>query len=522
MDSTLIRCVFGLALCGINGFFVLVEFAIVKARKTQLELMKAGGMRSAAVALGMKKKIDGYLSAAQVGVTMSSLGLGWVGEPAFSRVLEPFFRFPGLWSPETGKTVASIAAFAMITFLLITVGEMPPKYIGVRLPEKSLAMVAYPMRLCYWLLFIPLTVINKSSNLIMAMLGLPTVTKEDLAMSEEELKLVLTNSHREGDMTLNRVLLFENVMDFTGLTANDIMVPLSRVAMLDVRNPWNDNLKIITSRKFSRYPLINGDQQKVIGLIHIKDLGMAALSGEAPGDLLKFAREVPRVEDSITLEDLMHFLQRRPTNLTMVTDKTGRFMGIVTFEDILEELVGEISDEFDREMPWLLGDHLDSRSVILDLAGRDSCSVIREMAELLVNRIGSKVDRNAIVQLALRREAEAPTAVGHGIALPHARVDGIHESYVAYGRAIPGLDFKAADSKPVSHIFLIVTPKERPREQLQALSRIAALVNSDVLLSQLCNAKSADEVTSLINAADLSTAMEHLEGVGEVTKTLQR
>jgi mannitol/fructose-specific phosphotransferase system IIA component (Ntr-type) len=242
-------------------------------------------------------------------------------------------------------------------------------------------------------------------------------------------------------------------------------------------------------------------------MVHVKDLAFAALNADAPLALARFRREIPRVQESMPVEALMRFIQRRPTNLALVTDAAGTVKGIVTFEDVLEELVGEIADEFEGEMPWRLSEHVDRASVVMGLKATDRMGAIRELAGALRHRaIG--LDPNLVIEQAMGREAESPTAVGHGIALPHARLEGLGRCCVAYGRSLKGINFRAPDGLPVTHVFLILSPKERPRQQLQALARVAAIAASEILLGKLNDATTPEGVLELFAAADVSTTLD--------------
>jgi mannitol/fructose-specific phosphotransferase system IIA component (Ntr-type) len=220
---------------------------------------------------------------------------------------------------------------------------------------------------------------------------------------------------------------------------------------------------------------------------------------------------MPNVQESLRADRLLRFLQRQPTNIALVVDDAGKAKGIVTFGDVLEELVGEVADEFTPQRPWRLGDYLVRDGVLLDLSARDPETAVRQLAAALA-RQGSGPAAAVVAERAMHREAEGPTVVGNGVALPHARLDGIDRAYVAYGRCRTGMDCAAPDGVPVRHIFLIVTPMNDPREQLRALARIALIASSPVFLAQLEDARSIQDVVDLVQTADVSEALDGSAG----------
>jgi mannitol/fructose-specific phosphotransferase system IIA component (Ntr-type) len=453
----------------------------------------------------MQGRTDAYLSAAQLGITVASLGLGWVGEPAFARLLEPLFRRPGMLSELTVHTAAFGTAFVLITFLHILVGEQAPKLVAVRHAEKSILAVARSMRVFYYVLYVPLTVLNGAANQLLRWCRVPTASEADAALTEEELRLELVRAQRQGEVSLNGVLLSANAMDMHDLTAAAIMVPLAKVVMLDVRRPWAENREIIRCRRLSRYPLCDGDARKPLGFVHLKDLALARWGGTDEPSLSALRRELPRVQESLRADDLLRFLQRQPSNMALVEDGAGMAKGIVTFEDVIEELVGEVADEFTPERPWRLGDCLVRDAVLPEMRARDPESAVHELAVAL-SRADGGLDASLIVGKAMHREAEGPTLVGNAIALPHARLAGIQRSFVAYGRCRPGMDCGAPDGLPVRHIILIVTPLSDPKEQLRALARIARIAMSPAFLAQLEEAQKAQDVVDLVLTADVAEA----------------
>jgi CBS domain containing-hemolysin-like protein/mannitol/fructose-specific phosphotransferase system IIA component (Ntr-type) len=503
---TIGRCLLALLLVFLNGFFVLVEFALVRARETQLELLKRRKTLSADLALGMHRRMDRYLSASQLGITMASLALGWVGEPAFAALLQPLFaRLHGM-PPAACHTLAFALAFGLITSFHIVLGEQVPKYIAIARAEPSLLATARPMQFSYWVLYLPLLALNAVSNWIVRRLGLPAVTESETAFSKEELRLVLGQSHAQGRMSLTKVLLCENVLDLGDFTARTIMVPLDRVVQLDVRKPWEENRQVILANRYSRYPLCDGDPARIIGFVHFKELMLGQCRGDGPVDLLRYRRELPKIDADAPLESLLPMVQRMPTNMVLVTAKDGTPAGILTFEDLLEELVGEMTDEFERERIWRLRDFLSREAVVVPLQARDMHGAIAELVGRLTPGLGG-CDSRVVLERVLQREKQMSTGVGQGLALPHARVERLAHTLIAYGYAPEPIACESIDGQPVRHVFLVLTPLEKPREQLRSLARLSMLFGSDVVSKGLAEAQDAAAVYELLQAADAFTPM---------------
>lgn len=505
---TVVRCVIALLLVFLNGFFVLVEFALVRARDTQLELLRRRKTLSADLALSMHRRMDRYLAASQLGITMASLALGWVGEPAFALLVQPLVaHLHFLDSPAVSYSISFAVAFGLITALHIVLGEQVPKYIAIARAEQSLLATARAMHVAHFILYAPLMVLNAASNWIVRRLGVPAVTESDTVYSKDELRLVLNLSHAKGRMSLAKVLLCENVLDLGDFTARAIMVPLDRVIVLDIRKPWDDNRKRILANRYSRYPLCDGDPSRIIGFVLFKEIMFGVLSGDQEIDLIRYRRDLPKVDESTSLEALLPVIQRLPTNMVQVTDKGGLPVGILTFEDLLEELVGEIADEFDRERAWRLRDFVCRDAVVTPLRSRNMTGVIDE----LVNRLAAVtpgLNPKVAYQRAVQREKTMSTAVGQGLALPHARIEHLPRTVIAYGYAPEPLECESLDCKPVQHVFLILTPLEDPREQLRSLARISGLFASDVISQGLADARDPGTAYDLLQAADAFTPME--------------
>lgn len=329
-----------------NGYFVAAEFAIVKVRSTQLTELVARGSSRARMARSLTRSLDSYLSATQLGITLASLALGWIGEPAFARAIEPLFVRFGVFKPAIAHSISAALAFAVISFLHIVFGELAPKSIAIREPVRTSLWVAHLLRLFYFVMFPLIYVLNSMSNFVLRLLGFPPATEAEMAHSPEELRLILKESQQSEP---SREII-EGVFQFSRRTARQIMVPRTDVHMLSTTLSIEQNLEIIRTTRHTRYPLVDGTLDKTIGLIHMKDLFLAQLRG--PGrQMLELKREILFVPENITVENLLNQFREHKTHMAVVIDEYGGASGIVSLEHITEELFGQIQDEFDRERP---------------------------------------------------------------------------------------------------------------------------------------------------------------------------
>jgi CBS domain containing-hemolysin-like protein len=335
----------------LNAFFVAAEFAIVKVRSTRVQELVREGVRGSSAVQSAIQNLDAYLSATQLGITLASLGLGWIGEPAFASLVTPLFRWLGVWSESMVHSVSLTLAFASITFLHIVLGELAPKTLAIRRPEEMALVVAPPLRLFYRLFYPALWFLNASSNFFLRMFRIAPATESELAHSEEELRLLLAESHRTGTLSASKRKLLENVFDYTRRSAKHIMVPRADIVHLSLRRSFAQNLDTIRQTQHTRYPLCTDDIDHVIGMIHAKDLFQPLEGQRETTDLMMLKRDILFVPESRPLELLQRDFQQRRVHMAIVVDEYGGTSGLVTLEDILEEIVGEIQDEFDTENP---------------------------------------------------------------------------------------------------------------------------------------------------------------------------
>jgi magnesium and cobalt exporter, CNNM family len=347
-DSLYIPLAF--VLVALNAFFVAAEFAMVRVRTTRLAAHAEGGSWAARAAVGQSRRLDVFLSATQLGITFTSLGLGWVGEPAFAHLLEDAFDALAIGSAMVRSWVSFGVAFALITFLHIVVGELAPKTYAIRASERVALVVSIPMQI-FQIAFRPvLWLLDRASRATLRLFGVSAQTT-DFAHSEEELRLLLAESHRLGALSATKRELLENVIDYTERTARHVMVPRADIAYLSLARSLEENLAVVTQGEHTRFPLAASDIDHVVGMVHVKDLFNRRDRLRSSEDLLSFKREILFVPETRPLDALQRDFQQRRTHMAIVVDEYGGTSGLVTLENVIEEIVGEIQDEFDREAP---------------------------------------------------------------------------------------------------------------------------------------------------------------------------
>lgn len=332
----------------LNGFFVAAEFALVKVRSTQIAELANEGKPSARMALHSIHHLDAYLSATQLGITLASIGLGWIGEPAFHALLHPVLHSLHL-PANVERSVGFLVPFAIISALHIVLGELAPKSLAIQKSAGVSLAVAYPLHWFYWLFRPAITVLNGAAALVLRLFRLQPVNEHELAHSEEELRMILTASGQSGVLKDSEVDLVKHVFEFADKVARDIMVPRVDMVYMDARWPLERNLEIANSHTYTRYPLCDGDPDHVIGMIHIKDLVRLAASGGT--DIRQVRRDIVFVPETKSIDQLLREFQLRKMHMATVVDEYGGTAGIATLEDVLEEIVGEIHDEFEEPLP---------------------------------------------------------------------------------------------------------------------------------------------------------------------------
>ncbi|MCB5188800.1 hemolysin family protein [Methylobacillus caricis] len=346
MESNFLLILLAFFLVLLNGFFVAAEFGLVKLRQTRVKaIAKTYGWRGRILAK-VHGQLDAYLSACQLGITLASLGLGWVGEPAFAKLLEPLLHQIGVDSPEIIHGASFIIAFFTISYLHIVLGELAPKSIAIRQAEKVGLWTGVPLYAFYWIMYPAIWMLNTSSNWILQKAGLSTGHAADAQYSADELKLILRSSRASEELTKDEWNILAHTLDFSDLEVADLMRPFNEAISLSAENTFEQNLEIISQHRYSRYPFVEKNG-KVRGVIHLKSLFLAKFEAEELQDLSRFVHPAPFVSpDMPAIELFRRFREGKATHFAIVGRKGQEPVGFITLDNMLGALVGEIRDEF--------------------------------------------------------------------------------------------------------------------------------------------------------------------------------
>ena len=333
-----------------NAFFVAAEFSIVKMRSSRLDVLIAEGNRRASYAKKLSDRLDVALSVTQLGITIVSLGLGWLGEPVVAALLHPAFSWFGV--PESAvETVSFAIAFFLITSLHIVGGELIPKNVAIRKVEGVALTVALPLLVFQRIMYPFVWLLNHVANWTEMHLGLGVVTKqEDVAHTEEEIRVLMEESHRQGLIDKTELEFVDNVFDFADLSVREIMIPRTDMVCLDLEDSLEESIETAMEERLTRYPICDGGKDNIIGFLHIKDFLQTLYKKEEP-DLRKLARHALVVPEAMAVSRLLQTMQQERSQLAIVVDEYGGTAGMVTIEDVIEEIVGDIQDEFDTDRP---------------------------------------------------------------------------------------------------------------------------------------------------------------------------
>ncbi len=336
-------------LIAMNGFFVAAEFCCVKMRPSRLETLIQEGNTRAKYAKKLIDELDEALSVTQLGITLASLGLGWVGEPFVAKLISPAIHALGV-GETLGHTISFALAFSLITSAHIILGELTPKSMAIASAEKILLTIALPM-LIFWKVMYPFVwLLNRTAGFVSHHLGL-TATEGEVAHNPEEIRLLMKESRKQGLVDDTEVDFVDNVFDFTERNVREIMVPRPDMVCLYLGKSYEENLATILEEEMTRYPICDEDKDHIVGFLHIKDLTKILIQGKRKPSLKKLARKVFFVPESMDVSVLLETMQKNRSQLAIVVDEYGGTAGMVTIEDIVEEIVGEIQDEFDEERP---------------------------------------------------------------------------------------------------------------------------------------------------------------------------
>ena len=486
----------------LNAFFVLAEFAAVKVRPTRVEELVDAGHRRARVLQHIQQHLDEYLSVCQVGITFASIGLGFVGKPAFEQIVTGPLRWLGIATPETIAAVAVTLAYVLVSFLHILLGELVPKSIAIRRAEASGLWIAVPLRVSHFIFFVPLWILNTSANFVLRLLGFSAPHK-DPTHTEDEIRIILERSQSSGVLSFRRLLLMENVFDLGGMKVRDAMKHPKAVKAIQLDAPWADNLALIRDSKYSRFPVLVTGQDLPAGVVHVKDILHLELNKQDAPDLKAVLRPYIKVTEDLPLEQLLAEFQRRRRRVAIVVDRKGQWVGFATLEDVVEEIIGSVEDEFEKEPPLFIADTMGAERILVGLEAPDIFAAISQ----IIGRVEAAqlpASRERVERAVQDREREISTYLGHGVAVPHARFEGLERPVTIFAQSAAGVPVPGTDER-IHVFFLLLTPQATPLVQVRLLARLCGMLQSDYVADRLRDTRDPNELLEIIRAADPAT-----------------
>lgn len=330
-----------------NSFFVVAEFAMVKVRKSRIEVLASGGSITAKYAFKIVNNLNNYLSACQLGITLASLALGWIGEPTVSKIISPLlynFRL----SESTIHSVSVFVGFFIITGLHIVVGELVPKSLAILSSEKFSIATAMPLLFFYRATYPIMWLFNHTTNLILKLMGYSLVEEHEAAHTNDEIKILVGESYKHGLIDKSEYTYVDNIFEFTDKNVKDVMIPRMDMVCVFKEDSYESILETAMKEKYTRYPVCEDDKDNVVGFIHIRDLYEQKIRNNVRS-IGGFIRKIISVPESMPINDMLKRFQKEKENIAVVIDEYGGTAGIVTAEDILEEIVGNLSNEYDDE-----------------------------------------------------------------------------------------------------------------------------------------------------------------------------
>jgi len=360
-----VRLLAALFLVALNGFFVASEFALVRIRSTAVDQMVDEGRTGAKTLQDALADLDEYLAATQLGITVASLGLGWIGEPAVATLIEPVLA-PVL-SAGTLHFVAVLLGFSAVTFLHVVFGELAPKTIAISEAERLALLIAPPMKFFYYLFLPGLVVFNGTANFFTSRIGIEPASETEETLSEEEIRMVLSRSGQEGHVDAEEVSMIERVFELDDITAREVMIPEPHVVSIPEATPLADIRASVVEHEHTRYPVVDNNGDEVLGYLDVKDIVRAEESADAPsltaGDLI---RDIPMVPETTPVGDLLTEFQDQKRQMAAIIDEWGSLEGIATVEDVVEVVVGDLRDDFDEAEMTPEIDRHDNGSYVAD------------------------------------------------------------------------------------------------------------------------------------------------------------
>lgn len=405
----------------LNAFFVLSEFALVKVRKTRLEELVKIGNSNAKLALKMSQRLDTYLSATQLGITLSSLALGWVGEPAIAKLLAALFESMNLReSPIFIHSMSVVIAFLSITFLHVVLGEIVPKSLAIAKSEKAALFAARPLHV-FWVVFYPVVrLFDVIAHFFLKKVGI-NPKEHDGTHSEEELKIIVGESLREGIIDSVEGEIIKNAVDFSDTSAKEIMTPRKDMVCLDEENSYEENIDIVLKSRFTRYPYCKGSKDNIIGMVHIRDLLSRSIFTPEMHDFKQIVRKMIIVPESASISQILIKMKKEQIHTALVIDEYGGTAGLLTMEDIIEEIMGEISDEYDLKQEGV--NKLEEG--VFELEGMLDLESVEEVLHIEFDKECEQVTLGGYVfSLLERMPMEGDIIISHGYLFEVLSVDG--------------------------------------------------------------------------------------------------
>ncbi len=332
-----------------NGFFVASEFAIVSVRKTRIAQRAKEGNTDAKIALHEIEHLDKTIAATQLGITISSIGLGWVAEATLVKIIEPLFAFlPDMLKVFATHSLAVAIAFIIVTFLHVVLGELMPKSVALQYPEKTTLVIARTMSIVTKIFTPFIFILNGFANWLLALFKVPPANHAHLVHTTEELDMIINESHKGGVLNDTEKEILQNVFKFSDTLAKQVMVPRPDVVSIQIGTTVEDINKIIVENQYTRYPVYSEDLDDILGILHIKDIYKLMTQGKDI-NLKEILREGVLVPETMTMDNLVLEFKEKKAQMALVIDEFGGVSGLITLEDVLEEIFGEVQDEFDEE-----------------------------------------------------------------------------------------------------------------------------------------------------------------------------
>ena len=336
----------------INGFFVAAEFAMVKVRVSKIDDHVQKKSRFAATARGLLHRLDASLSTCQLGITMASLGLGWIGEPAFAHLIRAPLHMLGISSEAVIHGVAFAIAFSIITAAHLVIGEQVPKILAIRRPEKILLWCALPMQLCYYLFYPPMIMLTVITSKLLKKMGVDAVSEHERPHNEKEIRALLNQSRIHGELSRLEHKLLNSVFEFDDMICRRVMIPRSEVVIFDVNKPFSELIELAMRTKHSRYPVCDKTLDHVLGVVHIKDL--LGIDVEEEFDIRSVIRSPQFFPELTLISRILQEFRSNRQHMAFIVDEYGSVTGCITLENVLEQIVGPVQDEFDKELPRIV------------------------------------------------------------------------------------------------------------------------------------------------------------------------